>query len=203
MDDFIIAIFLPISFFLWLIFFFLRYYMHKKKLSLKKEEKRSICILLTASLCFMFYIIFFEDVDFVFDCRKETQSCHYYHSTIYNRELSLVKSYDLTAVNEIKILTRKRKSGRYSSRTVYRLEFSGPFESFEMPKDFNFKDDAEEQAGRIARFLQTGTPRYVYKDITPKDYKHFPLIMLVWIISSIVATSGIFIMLGKLFSHRK
>ena len=202
MNDFIIII-LSISAFIWLMFSFLHYYMRRKNISLNKKEKETLRFLFIGGIGLIIYFIFFEDADFIFECQKETQKCYYYHSTIYNRELRLVKSYDLTAANEIKIITRRRKSGRYSSRTVYRLKFSGPFDSFEMPKDFSFKDEARKQAELVARFLQTNTPYYTYEKLSPKRSEHELFIVIFLLISLIVPTSGSFIVLCKLFSRRK
>ena len=132
---------------------------------------------------------FFQDVDFVFDCQKKTRRCDYYHSTFYNKKLRLVKSYDLAAINEIKVVPHRRKK-----QTFYRLKFSGPFDRFEMPQSFLLESKAREQAAHIALFLHTDSPRYEYKNIKSKNFE---------IGMAIATIYGIFLMLGKLFLRKK
>ncbi len=101
----------------------------------------------------------------------------------------MIKSYDLAAINEIKIVPRRQKK-----QTFYRLEFSGPFDRFEMPQSFFLESKAREQASRIALFLHTDSPRYEYKNIQSKNFE---------IGMAIVTIYGIFLMLGKLFLRKK
>lgn len=187
--------FLILNVVLWLIFIFLYYCLRKKKISFRKEEKkriRSLLIFLALIPC----VVFFQDVDFVFDCQKKTRRCDYYHSTFYDKELRLVKSYDLAAINEIKVVPRRRKK-----RTFFRLEFSGPFDRFEMPQSFLLESKAREQADRIALFLHTDSPRYEYKNIQSKDYGNGFSFIFAW--TAIVAICGIFLMAEKLSAKQR
>lgn len=169
------------------VFLLLLIYMRRNGLAFTGQEKKSFVILTVLFFGATGFFFFFEDDDFVFRCGKDTQSCNYYHSTLYNKKIRHVRSYDLSGIKETGIVPHKRSCGRHCSRTVYRVVFNGENNSFEMPKDFDFKEDAEKQAARAAAFLQTDKPHYTYKDLKKNDTgKDF---ILYWLLFFLVLSS--------------
>ena len=188
---------------IWGIFVLLLIYARKKGLTFTREEKKSFLLLLLVFLGVFGWFVFFEDVNFIFDCRKETRRCDYYHSTIYNKKLRLAQSYDLTGINAVEIKTHKRRNGKYTTKTVYRIRFSGKDGGFEMPKDF-LKEDAQKQAARAVSFVLTGiSPRYVFKE-TVSDGSEKNLIVVIGLsISMIFAMIGVLTIGIKIFQSKK
>ena len=195
------VIFLTPVFIIWGIFILLLVYAHQKRLYFSKKEKRSFVIILFLIVAVLGFFVFFEDLDFLFDCRKETGRCDYYHSTIYNKELRFARSFDLNGITDVEIITRGRRCGRACTKTVFRLVFKGERDSFEMPKDFDFMEDARDQAGKAAAFLKTDKSRFLYKKIMPENADTELFIFLGAMLSSILAFVGIFTILVKRFKR--
>ena len=86
MDDFVLT-FLKSATAIWGLFILLLIYVRKKGLSFSRQEKNNFYGILIFSVLVAGWFVFFQDLDFIFDCRKETQHCHYYHSTSYNKKL--------------------------------------------------------------------------------------------------------------------
>lgn len=202
MNDFVLMFLQPVAA-VWVVFILLLIYARKKGLSFTRQEKRSFFGILIISLPILGWFVFFEDLDFTFDCRKDTQTCTYFHSTIYNPNLRPVRSYDLTGIRETGIVPHKRSCGRHCTKTVYRVKFSGENYSFEMPKDFTFTDDARKQAGRAASFLQTDKPRYFYKDMAGKGADKDLFIIITASLSMFVAMIGLITVAIKIFQSLK
>ena len=152
---------------IWGVFILLLIFMpRKRRIFIEKEKKYAVIIplLLIGSAA---WFTFFEDAEFRFVCRKETQHCDYYHSTLFNKELRIADSYSLDGINDTAVKKRKRPRGgrrRGVTKTVYTLVFNGPEKHFEMPKDFHFWEDALEQAEKAGVFLHTDVPEYVYTE---------------------------------------
>ena len=198
MNDFVSIFTVPVAV-VWGIFALLSIYACKKGLSFTRLEKRSFAVVLIVLASVLGCFFFFEETGFVFSCRKSTQRCDYFHSTLYNQKLRLKHSYDLTDMTQIEIVPHKRSCGRYCRKTVYRIRFHGNGDGFEMPKDFDLKEDAEEQASKAADFIQTDKPRYVYKDIMPDGAGKNLMIVMVSVMSMVFALNGVFTLLIKLF----
>ena len=198
MDDFVLAFAQPVAA-VWGIFILLLVFAYKKGVSFTNKERNNFSGILIISVVVLGWFVFFKDLDFVFDCRKETQRCDYYHSTIYNKKLRQVRSYDLTGIKEVEIKTHIRHTGKHTTKTVYRLEFKGENGRFEMPNDFDFKEDAQKQARRASVFLQTDKPYYVYKDMTPKGSDKVLFIIITLSLSMFFAIVGILTLLVKIF----
>lgn len=200
MDDFVLM-FLKISGSVWGLFILLLIYARNKGLSFSRQEKRSLLGILIISVPILGWFVFFEDLDFAFDCRKDTHRCVYYHSTIFNSNLRPARSYDLTGIRKTGIVPHKRSCGRYCTKTVYRVKFSGENSSFEMPNDFTFSDDARKQAGRAATFLQTEKTRYFYKNMTEKGANMNLFLILTSTLSLMFAMVGVLTLSVKIFKN--
>ena len=185
------------------VFILLLLFMRRQGLTFTKEEKKSFFFIILIFFGGVGYFFFFEDADFIFRCGKDTQRCDYHHSTHYNKNIRLARSFDLSGIKEAGIVPRKRSCGRHCSKTVYRIVFNGENNSFEMPKDFDFKEDAERQAARAAAFLQTDKPYYAYKEITPNNTKNYSIILLPLFLSVILSMFGLLTALTKIFQRKK
>ena len=198
MDDLSLS-FLRIAAVVWGTFVLLLFYARRKGVSFTKSEKRTFFIVVSVLLAVSGGFAFFEDADFVFDCRKETRRCDYFHSTLSDRRVRLVRSYDLSGVDGAEIVSRRRSCGRYCRKTVYRIRFRGRENGFEMPKDFDFKDDAEHQASKAAAFLQTDKPLYRFQDTLPDDAGKDLIVIMGSVLSSALAFGSILTILMKLY----
>lgn len=198
MDDFVLT-FLKSSAAIWGLFILLLIYARKKGLSFSRQEKNNFYGILIFSVLVAGWFVFFQDLDFIFDCRKETQRCHYYHSTIYNKKMRLHRSYDLTGIREVEVVSRKRSCGRYCTKTVYRIKFKGENSSFEMAKDFDSRKLAQKQAARATTFLQTDKPYYIYKNLMPERAGHDLFFLIAAALSMVYAFVGILVLLVKIF----
>ena len=160
-----------------LIVFLLHNYKRKKGIFFPKHTILDLCLLAIIFIVVPIYQLGFSEKfgDFVFDCQKETQRCDHYYSTPNNEKLRLKKSYDLAGINNIELVTRviKSKSGLFTSGEKYYLKFYGASDSFEMPREFILREEAEKQAGRIAKFLNTRkSRRYTYKKMVPEELRN-------------------------------
>ena len=202
MDDFVLSV-AGIAAAFGGVFILLLLFMRRKGLTFTKAEKKSFFFVILIFFVGTGYFFFFEDADFIFRCGKDTQRCDYYHSTHYNKNIRLARSFDLSGIKEAGIVPHKRSCGRHCSKTVYRIVFNGENNSFEMPKDFDFKEDAERQAARAAAFLQTDKPYYAYKEITPNNTKNDSIILLPLFLSVILSMFGSLTILVKIIENRK
>lgn len=130
----------------------------------RKEAFSRFKLVLACFVAVLGWFYFFEDKQLIFECAKETARCDYYHSTIADPELRFVKSYDFTKWTNIELQSFKRRSGRYSSTTRYKIVFHSGTEQEEFPATFSIKEWAEEEIGKINRFLKTDRKRYVYEE---------------------------------------
>lgn len=185
------------------VFILLLLFMRRQGLTFTKEEKKSFFFIILIFFGTVGYFFFFEDADFIFRCGKDTQRCDYHHSTHYNKNIRLARSFDLSGIKEAGIVRHKRSCGRRCSKTVYRIVFNGENNSFEMPKDFDLKEDAERQAARAAAFLQTDKPYYAYQEITSNDTKHYLIMILPLFLSFILIMYGSLTILVKIIGNRK
>lgn len=134
-----------------------------KKLTPETFSRLKLILACFAAVTGWFY--FFEDKQTVFECRNPSLTCVYYHSTIADPKLRFVRSFNLNGLKEIELKRVKRRSGKYSTRTVYKIVFHSETEQNEFPKTFDIEDWAQEEIGKINRFLQDGKKqRYVYRE---------------------------------------
>ena len=195
-------IFLTPVLIIWGIFILLLIYAHHKGLSFTAAERRNFLFVFCTIIAVLGGFALFKDLDFLFECRKETGRCDYYHSTIYNKELRLVRSYDLNGITDVEVVSRRRRCGKTCTKTVFRLVFKGENNSFEMPKDFDYQEDVREQAGKVVSFIKTNKRRFLYKDITSENADIELFIILSATLSMILPVIGIFTLLAKRFKQR-
>ena len=201
MNDFVRAFMEPAAA-VWGIFALLLIYARQKGLSFTRQEKRSFIGILIVLAAVSGWFFFFKDASFIFSCQKSTQRCDYFHSTLYNKNLRLSRSYDLTGIKEIEIVPHKRSCGRHCTKTVYRIRFQGNGDGFEMPKDFDFKDDVRKQAAKASAFVQTDKSAYLYKDIMPDGAGKTLMFVIAALMSTAFAFVGIFTILTKRFVRK-
>lgn len=118
--------------------------------------------ILAAFAAVMAWFCLFEDKQTILECRKETMTCTYYRSTIAVPELRPARSFVIKDVRNIELQTEKRRSGKYSTETVYRIVFVTPTAQEEFPTTFDIKEWAMEEIGKINRFLNSDRNVYLY-----------------------------------------
>ena len=118
--------------------------------------------LLAAFAAVMAWFCLFEDKQAILKCRKDAMVCSYYRSTVANPELRLSRSFDIKDVQSIELKTEKRRSGKYSTKTVYRIVFVTPTAREEFPTTFDIQEWAVEEIGKINRFLKSNRESYVF-----------------------------------------
>ena len=124
--------------------------------------------ILAAFAAVMAWFCLFEDKQTILECRKDTMTCTYYRSTIAAPELRPARSFGIKDVQNIELKTEKRRSGKYSTKTVYRIVFVTPTAREEFPTTFDIKEWAMEEIGKINRFFKTDRNAYIYSDGYPE-----------------------------------
>lgn len=150
---------------IWVFFIFLlifaRIFMPEKYTAYVKEKKVYAVIIPVVLTGIAVWFTFFEDGKVRFVCRKETQRCDYYHSTLFHKDLRLTDTFSLDGIKDVGIDPYERWI-LWRHKTVYVLRFYGPENSFEMPKKISFRTNAEEELKKASSFLHTGKPEYLY-----------------------------------------
>lgn len=118
--------------------------------------------LLGAFIAASAWFCLFDDKLTILECRKDAMVCSYYRSTVANPELRLSRSFDIKDVQSIELKTEKRRSGKYSTKTVYRIVFVTPTAREEFPTTFDIQEWAVEEIGKINRFLKSNRESYVF-----------------------------------------
>ena len=184
---------------LWGIFILLLLHVRKKGIAFAKKEKGALYLAIFVLIAVSGWIYFFDDAGFIFSCRKSTRRCDYSHSTLFDKRMRFVRSYDLTGITAAEVVSRKRNCGRYCLKTVYRVRLHGNGTGFEIPKDIVFEEDAQQLALKAADFIQTDKPAYEYKDIMSNDSGKKLILIMGSVFSMAFAFAGIQILLAKLF----
>lgn len=122
--------------------------------------------LLGAFAAILSFFCLFEDKQTIFECRKDTMTCTYYRSTIAAPELRPARSFGIKDVRNIELTTERRRQGERYYKKVYRIVFVTPTAREEFPTVFGIKERAEEEIGKINRFLKTDRAFYIYSDGT-------------------------------------
>lgn len=173
----------------WIVFITLFILFKKKGLRLNEKQSWHFKALLISVVLVFGFFFFFKDQDFIFDCRRETQKCEYYHSTLADKELRPAGTYDISNVKNIEIRERyhRRKSG-YKDY-YYKIAFVSADGGFEMPYDFSFRDDARDEAEKIASFLTNNEDVYHYERIRSNE-GNFLLYFMIGIFAETIAVAG-------------
>lgn len=106
---------------------------------------------------------FINDKATYFECRKETNACVYYRSTIFNPEIRLADKVPLTARSTafVKKVKRYRKHSSYYEYTVMLVSANS---EYELPMTFRNEKWATDEKVKLNRFLTGERDRYVYME---------------------------------------
>ena len=150
---------------IWGLFFLLlilaRIFMPEKFKAYIKEKKEYAVIIPVILIGIAVWYTFFDDNEFRFVCRKETQRCDYYRASLFNKELRLTDTFSLDGITDIEI-NKRHLWILWRHKTVYVLRFYGPEKSFEMPKGSYYQSDIREEAEKARIFLRGKKSEYVY-----------------------------------------
>lgn len=115
----------------------------------------------TGLLCFL------DDKATYFECRRDTNECVYYRSTIFNPEMRLANRFRLADNNRV-IVEKVKRRRKYSTYYEYRLIlYAGDAEHI-LPLHFgSFEEGAKEEKAKLNRFLTGEDDRYVYTNGNP------------------------------------
>ena len=186
----------------WIAFITLFILFKKKGLRLNEKQSWHFKALLISVVLVFGFISFFKDQDFIFDCRRETQKCEYYHSTLANKELRPAGTYDISDVKNIEIRERyhRRKSG-YKDY-YYKIAFASADGGFEMPYDFSFRDDARDEAEKIASFLTNNEDVYHYERIRSNE-GNLLMYFIIGTFAEIIALAGAVLFGANIYLMKK
>ena len=94
---------------------------------------------------------FLDDKATYFECRRDTNECVYYRSTVFNPEMRFADSFRLAGNNRV-IVEKIKRHRKYSSyyEHILPLHFGG------------FEEGAKEEKVELNRFLTGERDRYVY-----------------------------------------
>lgn len=109
------------------------------------------------------HFTFFKDKQVVFECRKPSLNCAYYHSTIADPELRFVRSYDLKGLKSVELRTKKHRNRPFISGKFYKIVFHLEKEPANFPETFEIEDRAKKEIADFNRFLETDEQSYVYQ----------------------------------------
>ena len=156
--------------------------------SFSKKEKTNLSLILLMSVFASIWFVFFEDQEMIFDCRRDTQKCEYYHSTLYDKQVRLARSYDLSDVKDATVSSYSTRSGKY-----YKIGFETPTGRFEIPDRFYCNIEIDRHLSEIRSFLKGERPGYIYKKPydPASEYDFIILIALVSLAMAAVAGIGI------------
>ena len=173
----------------WIAFITLFILFKKKGLRLNKKQSWNFKGLIIAVVLVPVFFAVFSDYDFIFDCRRETKKCEYYHSTLVNKELRLAETFDFSGAMhaEVKKHYHYRKSGYREA--YYKIAFVSPDGGFEMPYEFSFYGDAEDEAEKIGSFLANREDAYHYERLRSENGNMF-LYFTLGVFAEIIAVAG-------------
>ena len=169
------------------VFVFLLIRALRKGLAVPKKTNALLFLLPVFLIGTTVWFSFFENAGFAFVRLKETRRCDYSRSTLYNKKMRIVRSYDLDGIDNADIFKINGRTPKYA------LEFKGKEHRFRMPVKFCFPDTAKEQPDLARTFLKTDLPENAGME--------FPVILGA-ILSTIFADVGIITLLMKRFKPR-
>lgn len=105
---------------------------------------------------------FSDDKATYFECRKDTNECVYYRSTIFNPEMRFTDKFRLADNNRV-VVEKVKRYRKYSAYYEYRLIlYAGDAEHI-LPLHFGgFEGGANKEKVKLNRFLTGERNRYVY-----------------------------------------
>lgn len=137
-----------------------------------KAVKEYIIIYVVIVLLFAGWVFFFKDRSLYIECRQDTLTCSYFHTTQFNKNMRLVKNYDISRVSHAQVKKHYRKRGT----TYYTVLLSEDGENgFLLPPHFGYSDAAKTEADRFNRFLAYKKDFYIYKELPSGDFPELVL----------------------------
>lgn len=143
-------------------FFTVFYFFKKKGLRFDSEVSGRLKLLSLAFLGVAVWFIVFEDRDMIFECSADKTVCNYFHSTIADTNMRFVRSYDISDLRDVRTQKQTSYRGRGRRKTFYRIVFETPEETFDFPKNFDFREEAEQETARLRAYLFSERPAYRY-----------------------------------------
>lgn len=110
----------------------------------------------------MMYSYFIADREVLFECDKETMLCVYSRSTEYDKTMRVSEKNDLSSVTHASV-SRHIRSRRSRSYTV---DLKGK-KKFKIPHSFSHSYDAETEAEKFNRFLNSDQKKYEFMVLAP------------------------------------
>jgi len=112
-------------------------------------------------------VCFWDDKATYFECRRDTNECVYYRSTIFNPEMRFADKFHL-AEQTTTAVKRVKRHRKYSTYYEYKLVLHTDGTEYELPLHFGgFEEGANEEKAKLNRFLTGEGDRYVYTNGTP------------------------------------
>ena len=161
----------------WTAFILLLVKCRKKNIRMTKNQSWKITAITITLFGVLAYCAVFEDQDFIFDCRHETNQCEYFRSTFVDKELRLSKTYDISRATGVSVKEHyhRRRSG-YKDY-YYKVAVNTTDGGFEMPHEFPLADFAREEASILAAFFAGKRPFYHYEQRYSKGANEVFMIM--------------------------
>lgn len=147
----------------WVTFPALFFLCRKKHIRMTHQQRWYLMAVMITLFGVLAYCAVFEDQDFIFDCRRETHQCEYWHSTFTDKKLRLAKTYDISKATGVNVSEHyhRRRSGYRDY--YYKVAINTPEGGFEMPYEFSVADFAREEASKFAAFFAGQKPSYRYE----------------------------------------
>ena len=146
-----------------------------------KAVKEYAIIYVVVVLLFSGWIFFFKDRSLYIECRQDTLTCSYYHTTQFNQRMRLVKNYDISRVSRAEVQKHYRRRG--STYYTIRLTTDGE-KGFNLPPHFGYSGAAKTEADRFGRFLAYKKDLYVYKE-TPSEDSFLKLVLFISVLMAL------------------
>lgn len=169
----------------WGIFFLLFVSCRTKCIRMTKDQKWHLEAVILTLFGVLAYRAVFEDQDFVFDCRRETHQCEYWHSTFTDKGLRLAKTYDISNATGVGINEHYHRKRSGYKEYYYKVAVNTPEGGFEMPYEFSVADFAREEASKFAAFFAGQKKTYRYEEF--KSAGSNELFMILGIMFSFLA----------------
>ncbi len=144
------------------VFFVVLYFFRKKGLHFETETTGRLKLLLLAAAGALAWFVLFEDRDMIFECSEEKTRCDYFHSTIADTKMRFVRSYDISGVRNVRMEKKSVYRSRGRRNVFYRIVFEAGGQSFDFPKKFDLREEAERETAKLRSYFFSDRPAYRY-----------------------------------------
>ena len=132
---------------------------------LNKKIKEYLIIYAVVMLLFTGWLFFFEDRAVFLECRQDTLSCSYFHTTQFNKEMRPAGTYDISRVIHAQVKKHYKRRGA----SYYTVLLKEEENAFELPPHYGYSGAAQKEAERFNRFLQDKKDLYTYRKADSAD----------------------------------